>query len=101
MFNNFNVSIVEKLPTTLLEIYVYRHSLEGTHILKSDFNTVELVPEGSEIKPTLLLNRYIFDLMVKAGVESGIKKEDESTTKGKLEATSYHLEDLRKLLKLK
>ncbi len=30
----------------------------------------------------------------------GIRPEEESVMKGKLEATKYHLEDLRKLLKL-
>jgi len=58
--------------------------------------------EGSEIKPTLKLN-YDPQLLQSIAEECsrlGIKTDSDHKIAGTLEATKYHLEDCRKLLKL-
>ncbi len=55
--------------------------------------------------PTLILDEYQTRELIQAFVdiakEEGIEPSSESKAKGKLEATERHLEDLRKLLKLR
>ncbi len=65
----------------------------------------EINPEESvEEKPTMIIDYYYFKIFGKAILKvldkHGIKPEEESFTKGKLLATEYHLEDLRKIIKL-
>jgi len=62
------------------------------------------VGEFMEMKPTMILGEretreliMAFQVLAK---EQDIEVESESRAKGKLEATSEHLKDLRKLLKL-
>jgi len=60
--------------------------------------------EGEKIKPTLELSIFEADFLkslAEALDEKGIKTNKDAKIEGILEATRYHLEDLRKLLKLK
>jgi len=54
--------------------------------------------------PTLRVPDYFALPMIKAFAElagtMGVKRTDESKTEGLYEATKYHLEDMRKLMKL-
>ncbi len=65
----------------------------------------EINPEISqEDKPAIVLNDRYFVLfgraMLKALEENHIEPEEKKYIEGKYESTKYHLEDLRKLLKL-
>lgn len=61
--------------------------------------------EAVEDTPTLIMDYHYFKMFGKAIFKElekhNIKPEEESFIKGKLEATKYHLEDLRGMLKLK
>jgi len=61
--------------------------------------------EGEEIKPTLEIGGFFegefLEALAEALDEKGIKTDKDAKIEGILEATKYHLEDLRKLLKLK
>jgi len=63
------------------------------------------IPEGTEMLPTLWLPRHIaedfIEELYKALTTFGKKSDGEHKLAGKLEATQYHLQDLRQLLKLK
>jgi hypothetical protein len=54
------------------------------------------------IKPTIKVPTNVADEMIKAFALTASEQgfDVDSKTKGKLEATQYHLEDMRKLLKL-
>ncbi len=66
--------------------------------------TFEEYLEGAVIPPTLTLNRWLADDFLRAMAEAldkrGVKVEHEHKVHGQLEATKYHLEDLRNLLKI-
>jgi len=61
--------------------------------------------ENKEIKPTLKISGFFEGEFLRALAEAlnekGIKTDKDAKIEGTLEATKYHLEDLRKLLKLK
>ncbi len=65
----------------------------------------EEVISDAYIKPTLILKnkvgREFMSAMADMLDKNGIKTEKTSKLEGTLEATKYHLEDMRKLLKLK
>lgn len=59
----------------------------------------ELIAGSTNVPATLTLNRDIWELMKFQLIDTKVK--DKSRVEGELEATQYHLEDLRTLLKLK
>ncbi len=66
--------------------------------------TMKEYGEGEMPEPTLKLDRYFADDFLRAIAEAldkrGIKVENEHKVHGQLEATKYHLEDLRHLLEI-
>lgn len=89
-------------------LYVFRESSKG-HV---EFATMEdghiMLHEGDRlgpVKPFLILNDYmakeLFQSLAEALGKSGYKTEINHKAEGLLEATKFHLEDMRKLLKLK
>ena len=58
--------------------------------------------EAANTPPTMILEerdlRELLSAFAKLGQERGIQSLDESTAKGKLEATERHLEDMRTLV---
>jgi len=63
------------------------------------------LPEGHIHEPTIFLTRFhdneFFQSILNEINELGIKPNSESFLRGELEATKFHLRDLRNLLKLK
>jgi hypothetical protein len=61
--------------------------------------------EGETIEPTLTVAHFLEDEFLKALAEAldekGIKTDKDAKIEGLLEATRHHLEDLRRLLKLR
>ena len=74
--------------------------IENGNIEFKEFNEGESVDN-----PTMVMDIHYFQIfgkaMLKALEERNIEPEEKSFVKGKFEATKYHLEDLRLLLKLK
>ena len=66
--------------------------------------TMKEFAEDETPEPTLTLNRWLADDFLSAMAEAldkrGVKVENEHKVHGQLEATKYHLEDLRTLLKI-
>src|SRR4051794_7629190 len=75
-----------------------QHVAQPVQLIFQEFGEAEM-PE-----PTLTLNRYFADDFLRAMAEAlnkrGVKVENEHKVHGQLEATKYHLEDLRALLKI-
>lgn len=65
---------------------------------------MEVVPEGTEVEPSMVVPGPITDGFLKAMAEAldqrGVKTDSDAKLAGTIEATRYHLEDLRRLLKL-
>jgi len=60
--------------------------------------------QGTEIRPTLILpneGKIFLKACAEELASQGIKTDNDHKIEGKLEATRYHLEDLRAMLKLK
>ena len=72
--------------------------------VKIVFESIDLNNPDRQIEPTFVIGRGFAQNFLKSWVEAitkeGIKPEADSKLEGKIEAISYHLEDLRKLLKL-
>jgi hypothetical protein len=68
------------------------------------FPMVHTVEMGSEIKPFLSLSgvmaKEFFQTLAEALDKEGVKTDNDAKIAGTLEATRYHLEDLREMLKL-
>ena len=66
---------------------------------------MEIVKEGDPIAPTLVIPRrwagQFLQAMAEALDQQGVKTDKDAKIAGTLEATRFHLEDLRYLLKLK
>ena len=91
----------------------FRHTLDlvfidrthdGNFIAKPVELICEKVPFGRILQPTLSIEANLGNSFLKSAVkfaaDNNIKPDSEHALKGKLDATSYHLEDLRKMLKL-
>jgi len=66
---------------------------------------MEEYEEGADYKPTIIIPRHYSQEFLKNLAEEldykGVKTDNDAKIKGTLDATKFHLEDLRKLLKLK
>jgi hypothetical protein len=74
--------------------------VEVAHINKDGMIEMSELKEGSsETSPTLNLNRDAWLALKEAMTDKKVEEVQETTSE--LRATRYHLEDMRKLLKLK
>lgn len=89
-----------------LKIYIIERLPNGKIAVGKPMDLeLEIQEEGFELpEPTLKLNPNIGEEFLKAMAtmldNRGIKTKSMHTIEGNLEATKYHLEDLRKMLKL-
>ena len=84
------------------DIIIFRKSGTGIDILKKDGN-IDHVPFGEAtdlytIRMPVQECREIISAFVKYAQDQGFKSSDESFSKGKLEATEKHLDDMRTLV---
>ncbi len=96
--------------TRIVDIYLYEERHGELYAIASPTDIKFQIVEDkdrhkSELqKPTFSLDRSIADdflnAMAIALAKIDIKPEKDSVLQGKFEATKYHLEDMRKLLKL-
>ena len=87
-----NIIILEKETHSVFNLY----SGEAKTI-----KTGEEIPDDFVMRiPSHIVND-LFKALADALDQQGIKTEMDAKIEGKFEATKYHLEDLRKLLKLK
>ena len=89
------------------EIWISQNHGFHTDILEWDknencFTWSKYDPNSANVvKPTLRIPEWIAKEIVNALNTEGIKPDLESKNEGRLEATKYHLDDLRNLLRLK
>lgn len=104
MENKLRVSIRKSEFTNELEIYIGEKRFDGMYIAKPVELVLEKHIEGENLDPTIKIGGFLADEFLKVLAEEldnkGIKTDKDERIKGTLDATKYHLEDLRKLLKL-
>ena len=98
------VSVRHQPYSDLVEVWIAQQDARGTSIIHFDDNgrmVITLLKEGAiNPEPTMKVNGWIWDGIRQAinGVEPMPSKQ---AVDAELSATKYHLEDVRKLLKLK
>jgi len=99
------VKIYKSIATNAIELFIYEERNGKRYVAKPVKLVFEEWKEGEIIKPTLIFYHFVGEEFLKSLAEAldekGIKTEQDAKIAGTLEATRYHLEDLRKLLKLK
>ena len=104
--SKFKVVVNQKPGAFGVDIYIMQIDKFGKHISVAqpiEFVFKEVKKEDEfKIKPTIELGRFFADDFLKAWVEAakekGLKPEEDYIMQGKLEATKYHLEDMRKIV---
>lgn len=89
-----------------LGVLFYEHSGQDRFVVKPVAMTLERVEPGVEVKPTFAIpgtDIYEFlksmaEIAEANGVKTDTQLQEESKNKGVLEATKYHLEDMRNLV---
>lgn len=102
------VKINRNLITGGIDIYLYENRADGKFAIglpaQLKFKIIEEEELATIAEPTLRLNGYWGKQFLEAFAETldneGIKTNKDEKIIGTLEATKYHLEDLRQLLKL-
>ena len=104
------VYIEKCFMTKKVDIYVFEKDRQDRKYYVAKPMTLDFVPEerkdGHKLinPPTMTLERHQADDFLKAFAkalsEIDVKLEPDSVLKGKLDASLYHLEDMRTLLKL-
>ena len=87
-----------------IEFLIYKEQNGKKYIAQPVEIIFEEHKEGKAIKPTLTIGGFFegefLNALAEALDEKGIKTDKDAKIEGTLGATRYHLEDLRKLLKL-
>ena len=82
------------------EVAFLQEREDGWYVVKPiKFDYVKYI-EGESIQPTMTLSDRELTIFAEALSRNGIQTDSDHKIKGKLDATLYHLEDLRSLLKL-
>lgn len=79
-------------------LFLYRDTKGGTQILTAD-GTVKMLKEGGSTNSNhfAVLDDDQIQALAEAFATKGIKTNNDHKNEGLLEATKYHLEDMRKL----
>ena len=104
MKEGWNVSIEHVAYMGMVNLYIAKKEAGQIAIAEPLDLTLRLVEEGHSVKPTLQLKEWeaheLLLALAEALDEKGMKTSKDAKMEGTLEATRYHLEDLRKMLKI-
>jgi len=103
--NGWNVFIDRRMANGSVCMYLVHSSGIGQQNLvigEEGKTTLEPVVEGTDIKPFLVMPIFdaedMLQALTSAIAEHGHKPDSQAKIEGVLEATKYHLEDVRKLV---
>lgn len=87
-----------------IQIWIGKTTPTGNFLLyfdeKGRLTEKKIKEPESDVLPTMQINRMIWDGMSRA-LQGVAQPPEQGHLEGELEATKYHLEDLREMLKLK
>lgn len=104
MKQGWNVFIDRRMASGAVCIYLVHESGIGRQNLAVENGETVLttVKEGTDIKPFLSLSMYeaeeVLQALASALANEGHRPDSQAKLEGVLEATKYHLEDVRKLV---
>ena len=103
MGKNMNVIFVQDYLRSAVKVFMYEDTPSARQFYKSD-DTVVTVKEGGNMVDDDVMFCRIPNVMLKQFAdqlsEMGVKTDNDHKIAGTLEATKYHLEDMRKLAKV-
>lgn len=102
MTENWEVKIYDEIARFGKKVFIFRKNYEGKVETYNPI-TEEVKPYDYGHKPeqSLYLSEEILNALFNELQKKGYKPKDQSFVEGKLESQTRHLEDMRKLLKLK
>lgn len=101
-FGEWTVKIEWETNSLRRNIFIYCKLPNGeVDVLKKGLDLVERHKFGDSVDPTICIDDDILGMICDSYRGKGWTPKDQSKSEGMLESTKYHLEDLRKLLKLK
>jgi len=102
----FQIKFHKNIYKDTLEIFIISYDEKiGRRYIAKPLNLIfEEVKDGYVVEPTIEISSFMAEDFLRAWAdvlkEYGIIKKETTEINGALEATKYHLEDLRQLLKL-
>lgn len=104
MTEKFHVSIFKQEWNAGLAITIWEERNGRIYVAKPMDIVFKECPQGYSTEPTMRIDHFHAPEFMRAFAEAldkaGVKTESDATIAGTLKAQSYHLEDLRKMLKL-
>jgi len=96
---------IQQSPIGTVDIYIVDQRNGKTHVAEPVQLVFKKLPEGAiDPGPTLRLPRYMGESFLRALAgeldKNNVKTDSDAKLQGTLEATKYHLEDMRQLMKL-
>lgn len=105
--NDFTIRIWEAVDRDCVNILIFNKKTNGREVVNFYtgeslvVNPNELIPDNFIMKIPSFFAPSFLAALAEALDKNGIKTDKDAKIQGTLDATKYHLEDLRKLLKLK
>lgn len=101
-FGEWEAKLVDNFDLMLVDMYLTRRTTQGREALTSKGTIVQIKDEvNSDNLRFARLERGQLQTIAEAFAQYGVKTIDNHRAEGLLEATKYHLEDLRVIAKLK
>ena len=103
---DLKINIFEDPTTNFIKVIFFRNVGINREFFNFYNGESEIIEPNNEISKKFImsipsyLSQEFLQRLVEILDKKGIKSENDNLMKGKLDATKYHLEDLRKLLKL-
>ena len=97
----WEIKIIQCMDKMGYNVFVFADQGGKRVILDGDGITTKDYVMGEDVKPTFFLPQDLTKPLADALAEMGVKTDSDAKLTGTVEATRYHLEDLRKMLKLK
>lgn len=101
------INIYEDFATQTVKILFFDMTVRPKRIFNLytgdvlEVNEGEMIPDSFAMKVPSHMVDSLFKSLAEHLSERGVKTKNDSLIEGQLDATKYHLEDLRKLLKIK
>lgn len=103
MGENFQIKIQDRPSQFLIDIFIFRRTHDNKIVIYGYSNMEDTIREKTflatdAIPPTLTIPTNLLPILLEAITKQGVKPPEQSFVNGKLEATTAHLEDMRKLV---
>lgn len=97
---NWEIKVIENIGTLNVSIYMFQRSdkIRLAHFVKGQIELEEMDESAIEPEPTMKIPYDVWNCLKRTMIDDKVREKSE--VEAELGATKYHLEDMRKLLKL-